>query len=82
MVDSKYTLVTVAATRSRQIIETGYSQINDRQSQSKTALSKALEEIVEGLIHIIRINYKFVLSNKKYVSMMIHIFYVIRKAQY
>lgn len=52
VVDSKYTLVTVAATRSRQIIETGYSQINDRQSQSKTALSKALEEIAEGLIHI------------------------------
>ncbi len=52
VVDSKYTLVIVAAARSRQIIETGYAQINDRTSQAKTPLGKALEEVAEGLIHI------------------------------
>jgi len=52
IVDSKYTLVTVAAARSRQIAETGYVQINEKTSSSKTTLSKALEEIAENLIHI------------------------------
>lgn len=52
VVDSKYTLVTVAATRSRQIAETGHVQINEKMSHSKTTLGKALEEIAENLIHI------------------------------
>jgi DNA-directed RNA polymerase subunit omega len=52
VVDSKYTLVTIAATRSRQITETGYTQIDEKMSKSKTSLSKALEEIAEGLIQI------------------------------
>jgi DNA-directed RNA polymerase subunit omega len=52
VVDSKYTLVIVAATRSRQIAETSHTQINDKMSHSKTTLGKALEEISENLIHI------------------------------
>lgn len=52
VVDSKYTLVTVAATRSRQILENGFSQINEKESHAKTSLGKALEEIAEGLVHI------------------------------
>ena len=52
VVDSKYTLVTVAATRSRQITETGHVQINEKMSHAKTALGKALEEISENLIHV------------------------------
>ncbi|MFA5407461.1 MAG: DNA-directed RNA polymerase subunit omega [Bacilli bacterium] len=52
IVDSKYTLVTIAATRSRQIAETGHVQIDEKLSRSKTSLGKALEEIAENLIHI------------------------------
>ncbi len=52
VVDSKYTLVTVAAARSRQIAETGYVQINEEECRSKTSLGMALEEIAENLIHI------------------------------
>ncbi|MDD2469724.1 MAG: DNA-directed RNA polymerase subunit omega [Bacilli bacterium] len=52
LVDSKYTLVTVAAARSRQIVETGHMQINEKSSKCKTPLGKALEEISENLIHI------------------------------
>lgn len=52
VVDSKYTLVTLAATRSRQIAETGHVQINDRMSHAKTSLGKSLEEIAENLIHV------------------------------
>jgi DNA-directed RNA polymerase subunit omega len=52
VVDSKYTLVTIASARSRQIAETGHSQINDKMSHAKTTLGKALEEIAEGLIQI------------------------------
>ena len=52
IVDSKYTLVTIASKRSREIVETGYSQIPNKLSHSTTSLGKALEEIAEGLIHI------------------------------
>ncbi|HHT37806.1 MAG TPA: DNA-directed RNA polymerase subunit omega [Mollicutes bacterium] len=52
VVDSKYTLVTVASARSRQITETGHVQINDKESRAVTSLGKALEEIAENLIHI------------------------------
>ena len=52
IVDSKYTLVTVSSKRSREIFETGYSQIPNKLSHSTTTLGKALEEIAEGLIHI------------------------------
>lgn len=50
--DSKFTLVTVVSTRSRQIAENRHSQIIDKMSHSKTTLGKALEEAAEGLIHI------------------------------
>jgi DNA-directed RNA polymerase subunit omega len=53
VVDSKYTLVTIASERSRQIAETGHSQISDKDSTAKTTLSKALEEIAANLIHIV-----------------------------
>lgn len=52
VIDSKYTLVTIASTRSRQIADNGYVQINEKLSHSKTSLGKALEEIAENLIHI------------------------------
>lgn len=52
LVDSKYTLVTIAANRSREIIETGHVQINDKLSKAKTPLGKALEEVAENLIHV------------------------------
>lgn len=52
IVDSKYTLVTVASARSRQITETGHVQINENESRALTPLGKALEEISENLIHV------------------------------
>lgn len=52
VVDSKYTLVTIASARSRQIAETGYMQVNDKNVHSTTTLGQALEEIAENLIHI------------------------------
>lgn len=52
VVDSKYTLVTVAAERSRQISRTGHIQLAESEYQSEKPLGRALEEISENLIHI------------------------------
>lgn len=52
IVDSKYTLVTVASKRAREIVETGHLQINEKNSRAITPLGKALEEIAENLIHV------------------------------
>lgn len=50
IVDSKYELVHIIAKRSDEIEETGYLQKPADQYKTTKNLSRALEELVEGLI--------------------------------
>ncbi len=52
IIDSKYTLVKIAAERSREIAETGFTQMPEKMYHSKTTLGKALEEVAENLIQL------------------------------
>lgn len=52
IVDSKYTLVYVAADRSKQMIKTNYFQKPVSQYKSSKTIGRALEEIYDNLIHI------------------------------
>lgn len=52
IVDSKYTLVHVAAQRARQMDENHYYQLKEKDYLSKKNLGRALEEVSENLIHI------------------------------
>lgn len=52
VVDSKYTLVTIAANRSREIKRTGFLQIPEKNYKSSKNIGKALEEVCEGLITV------------------------------
>ncbi len=54
--DSKYTLVTVAAKRAREIRDTGVSYISNPKSHKHVGI--ALEEIVSGAIQFERPNQK------------------------
>ena len=49
-VDSKYILVHIIATRSKQMQETGHIQMADSEYQSKKELGRSLEELEKGLI--------------------------------
>lgn len=52
VVDSKYTLVTIAANRSREIKRTGFLQMPEKNYKSSKNIGKALEEVCEGLITV------------------------------
>ena len=52
IVDSKYTLVTIAANRSREIKSTGFLQMPEKNYKSSKNIGKALEEVCEGLITV------------------------------
>ncbi len=52
VIDSKYTLVTIAANRSREIKRTGFLQMPQDNYKSAKNIGKALEEVAEGLITI------------------------------
>lgn len=52
-VDSKYILVHVASTRSKQMKETGHMQMKENEYVSKKEIGRALEEIEKGLITIV-----------------------------
>lgn len=52
IVDSKYELVHVAATRSKEITRTGHLQMEPNKYVSKKNIGRALEEVSEGLIII------------------------------
>ena len=54
IVDSKYALVYVAANRSKEMIKTNYLQKNENEYKSEKTIGKALEEINDGLIKVIR----------------------------
>ena len=49
-VDSKYKLVHIIATRSKQMQETGYFQLPESEYENKRELGRALEELEKGLI--------------------------------
>lgn len=52
IVDSKYKLVHVVAQRSRQMHETKYFQMKEKDYKSVKNIGRALEEVSESLIHI------------------------------
>ena len=51
-VDSKYTLVYIAANRSKQMIKTNYYQKPTKEYKSYKTIGKALEEVYDNLIHV------------------------------
>ena len=52
VIDSKYTLVTIAANRSREIKRTDFLQMPKDKYKSAKNIGKALEEVSEGLITV------------------------------
>ena len=52
VIDSKYTLVTIAANRSREIKRTDFLQMPKDKYKSAKNIGKALEEVAEGLITV------------------------------
>jgi DNA-directed RNA polymerase subunit omega len=52
VIDSKYTLVTIAANRSREIKRTEFLQMPKDKYKSAKNIGKALEEVAEGLITV------------------------------
>lgn len=55
IVDSKYTLVYIAANRSKQMIKTDYYQKKEKDYKSVKPIGRALEELNENLIHVNKI---------------------------
>lgn len=49
-VDSKYKLVHIVATRSKQILQNNHFQMKEEEYQNKKEMGRALEEIEKGLI--------------------------------
>lgn len=52
VVDSKYTLVYVAANRSKQMIKNNYFQKPVNEYKSYKTIGRALEEVYDNLIHV------------------------------
>ena len=52
LVDSKYALVYVAASRSKQMIKNNYFQKPVNEYKSYKTIGRALEEVYDNLIHV------------------------------
>lgn len=52
VVDSKYTLVYIAANRSKQMIKNDYFQKPVSKYKSYKTIGRALEEVYDNLIHV------------------------------
>lgn len=52
VVDSKYALVYIASERSKQMAKTGYYQKSEKEYKSEKNIGRALEEVLDGLIHV------------------------------
>ena len=52
IVDSKYKLVHVAASRSKQMLTTKHFQMKEEEYKNKKELGRALEEVEKGLIKV------------------------------
>jgi len=51
-VDSKYALVYIVSSRSRQMTKTKFYQMSDSEYKSSKNIGRALEEVYANLIHI------------------------------
>lgn len=54
IVDSKYELVHISARRSKQISKEGFLQMPESEYKSKKNIGRALEEVAEGQIEVIK----------------------------
>ncbi len=54
LIDSKYELVLISARRSREISRTGFLQLPEEEYKSKRNIGRALEEVSEGMIEVVR----------------------------
>ena len=54
IVDSKYMLVHVASKRSKEMLKNNHYQMKENEYKSKKALVRALEELENGLITVIK----------------------------
>ena len=54
IVDSKYMLVHVASKRSKQMLETSHYQMRINDYRSKKDIGRALEELENGLIKVVK----------------------------
>ena len=54
IVDSKYKLVHVASIRSKQMLENNHYQMNEEDYKNKRTIGRALEELENGLITVIK----------------------------
>ena len=54
IVDSKYMLVHVASKRSKEMLKNNHYQMAENEYKSKKALGRALEELENGLITVIK----------------------------
>ena len=52
IVDSKYELVYIVASRSKQMDRTGYYQMKESEYHSAKNIGRALEEVYENLVHV------------------------------
>lgn len=52
VVNSKYTLVYIAANRSKQMIEKDYYQKPINEYKAQKSIGRALEEVYDNLIHV------------------------------
>lgn len=53
IVNSKYTLVTVASIRSKQMLENHHYQMAENEYKNKRPIGRALEEVEKGLIKVV-----------------------------
>ena len=52
-VSSKYLLVNIAAKRTKEMEETDHYQMKESEYKSSKNIGKALEELKQGLIHVV-----------------------------
>lgn len=52
VVDSKYALVYIVSTRSKQMTKTNHYQMAEKEYKSSKNIGRALEEVYANLIHI------------------------------
>lgn len=52
IVDSKYALVYIASSRSKQMTKTNHYQMSEKEYKSSKNIGRALEEVYANLIHI------------------------------
>ena len=54
IVDSKYALVYIVASRSKEMMKTNYYQMPEKSYKSSKSIGRALEEVYADMIHVTR----------------------------